>query len=335
MEGDALSIRPGNGVEVLGREVTCRFDPHRISSTGLNCISHAHSDHLPRGFEGEKAIASRVTLRCASERLGRKLHEETSPHVQMLEAGHIRGSRMFLLDGGSKVLYTGDMCPEDRFGMRGAKPVKADALIIESTYGSRGWDFPPREEIGAVIKDWVEDNLAQDFSVALMTYPLGKSQLLLDFLGELEPYLVDNVLCSTQWVEEEGEERFRYRAVPEGAVNAPSLYICSTAARKGAVLQRLQKGKLRTAYISGWALRRGFFNHMRVDEGFPLSDHAGHDELLSFVKGCDPNIVYTNHGFDEDLASDITRELGIEAKALKSLKKKEGAKGSQKKLAEF
>jgi putative mRNA 3-end processing factor len=335
MEGDALAIRSGNGIEVNGQEITCRFDPHRLASDGLNCISHAHSDHLPRGFEGDKAIASRITLRCASERLRRKLHEDSSPHVQMFEAGHIRGSRMFLLNGGTKVLYTGDMCPEDRFGMKGARPVKADVVIIESTYGARGWDFPPREEIGEVIKDWVEDSIAQDFSVALMTYPLGKSQLLLDFLGGLEPYLIDNVLCSTQWVEEESGEKFHYRAVPEVEVKSPSLYICSTGARKGGLLQKLQKGKLRTAYISGWALRRGFFNHMRVDEGFPLSDHAGHRELLSFVKGCNPKVVYTNHGFDEDLASDITKELGIEAQPLKSLGKKEKAKSSQKKLAEF
>lgn len=173
MEGDALAIRPGNGVEATVGDVACRFDPRRITAEGLNCISHAHSDHLPRGFEGDSAIASRITLRCASERVGRKLKEDSSPHVKMLEAGHIRGSRMFLLDGGTKVLYTGDMCPEDRFGMRGARPVKSDVLIIESTYGSRGWDFPPREEIGAVIKDWVEDSIHQGFSVALMTYPLG------------------------------------------------------------------------------------------------------------------------------------------------------------------
>jgi len=335
MEGDALSIRPRNGIEVTNGQFTCRFDPSKLMSEGHNCISHAHSDHLPRSLEGDGAIASRITLRCASERLHRPLKEDHCPYITMLDSGHIRGSMMFLVENGTRVLYTGDMCPEDRFGMKGARPVKTDVLIIESTYGSKGWDFPPREEIGAVIKDWVEDSLAQDFSVALMTYPLGKSQLLLDFLGGLEPYLIDNVLCSTQWVEEEGGERFRYRAVPEVAVRSPSLYICSTGARKGEVLQRLQKGKLRTAFISGWALRRGFFHNMRVDEGFPLSDHAGHRELLSFVKGCDPKVVYTNHGFDEELASGITKELGIEARSLKSLRKKEGAKGSQKKLAEF
>jgi putative mRNA 3-end processing factor len=335
MEGDALAIRPGNGIEVIGEGLICRLDPRRLEGEAVNCISHAHSDHLPRGFEGDKAIASRITLRCASERLGRKLREGSSPHVKMLDAGHIRGSKMFLLDGGTKVLYTGDMCPEDRFGMKGARPTKADALIIESTYGARGWDFPPREEIGGVIRDWVEDSLAQGFSVALMTYPLGKSQLLLDFLGGHEPYLMDNVLSSTQWVEEEGGESFHYRAAPEVGAKAPSLYICSTGARKGALLQRLQKGKLRTAYISGWALRRGFFNNMQVDEGFPLSDHAGHQELLSFVKACDPRVVYTNHGYDEELASEITKRLGIEAKPLKSLEGKEKAKRAQKKLAEF
>lgn len=333
MEGDALSIRPGNGIELVSGEVTCRFDPHKLTRESVNCISHAHSDHLPRSMESDRAIASRVTLRCASERLGRKLVEDESPHVRMLDSGHIRGSRMFLVDGGAKVLYTGDMCPEDRFGMKGARPAKADALIIESTYGQRGWDFPPREEIGRVIRDWAEDSLAQGFSVALFTYPLGKSQLLLDILGDLEPYLVDNVLCSTRWVEEEGGEEFRYRPC-QGCSSAPSVYICSTGSMKGATVQGLRKGKLRTAYVSGWALRRGFFNHMRVDEGFPLSDHAGHDELLEFVRACGPSIVYTNHGFDEDLASDIRMRLGIEALPLKELKAPR-QKRTQRKLAEF
>ncbi|MCU0862102.1 MAG: hypothetical protein MUE65_07270 [Methanomassiliicoccales archaeon] len=334
MEGDALSIRPGNGIELVSGEVTCRFDPHKLAGEGLNCISHAHSDHLPRSMESDRAIASRVTLRCASERLGRRLVEDESPHVRMLDSGHIRGSRMFLVDGGAKVLYTGDMCPEDRFGMKGARPAKADALIIESTYGQRGWDFPPREEIGRVIRDWAEDSLAQGFSVALFTYPLGKSQLLLDILGDLEPYLVDNVLCSTQWVEEEGGEEFRYRPC-QGCSSAPSVYICSTGSMKGATVQGLRKGKLRTAYVSGWALRRGFFNHMRVDEGFPLSDHAGHDELLEFVRACGPSIVYTNHGFDEDLASDIRMRLGIEARPLKELKEEGRRKRTQRKLMEY
>ena len=334
MEGDALTIRPGNGIEVRTSQLTCRFDPHRIVGEGFNCISHAHSDHLPRGFEGDRAIASRVTLRCASERLGRKLVEDESPHIRMLESGHIRGSRMFLVDGGARVLYTGDMCPEDRFGMRGARPVKTEVLIIESTYGSKGWDFPPREEVGAVISDWVEDSLSQGYSVAMFTYPLGKSQLLLDFLGNMEPYLVDNVLCSTQWVEEEAGERFRYRQVQGEDVKSPSLFICSTGARKSPLLHRLRKGKLRTAYVSGWALREGFYNYMRVDEGFPLSDHAGHKELLDFVRGCDPKLVYTNHGYDAELAADIGRELGIEALPLKELRKG-GAKGSQSKLVNY
>jgi putative mRNA 3-end processing factor len=82
-------------------------------------------------------------------------------------------------------------------------------------------------------------------------------------------------------------------------------------------------------------LRRGFFNHMRVDEGFPLSDHAGHDELLEFVRACGPSIVYTNHGFDEDLASDIRMRLGIEARPLKELKEEGRRKRTQRKLMEY
>jgi hypothetical protein len=54
-----------------------------LTSDAVNCISHAHSDHLPRGFESERAIASRITLRCASEGGCRGF----LAHVQMLERG--------------------------------------------------------------------------------------------------------------------------------------------------------------------------------------------------------------------------------------------------------
>ncbi|MEM0449016.1 MAG: MBL fold metallo-hydrolase RNA specificity domain-containing protein [Methanomassiliicoccales archaeon] len=332
MEGDALSIRPGNGIELRSGELIYRFDPARLTGDGVNCISHAHSDHLPRSFEVERAIASKVTLRCASERLGRRLIEDECHHVSMFDSGHIHGSRMFLVDGGSKVLYTGDMCPEDRYGMRGARPVKTDILIIEATYGKKGWDFPPREEMGNVIHDWVEDNMAQGYSVALFTYPLGKSQLLLEILDDLDPYLMDTVLESTRWVEEEEGCCFRYRHCKSPSPH-PSAYILSTGSLKGSVAQQLLKGRTRTAYVSGWALRRGFYNHMRVDEGFPLSDHAGHAELLEFVRGCSPKMVYTNHGFDKDLAEDIRRELGIEAMPLKELREAGKPKRQQTKLS--
>ena len=72
MAGDAPLIRLNNGIEITG-ETKCYFDPRKIKKDAINCISHAHSDHLPRSFESHKAIASAVTLRCASERVKRTI----------------------------------------------------------------------------------------------------------------------------------------------------------------------------------------------------------------------------------------------------------------------
>ena len=39
-------------------------------------------------------------------------------------------------------------------------------------------------------------------------------------------------------------------------------------------------------------------------------------ELIAFVKGCDPEVVYTHHGSADTLAEEIKKRLGIEARSL-------------------
>jgi Cft2 family RNA processing exonuclease len=58
-----------------------------------------------------------------------------------------------------------------------------------------------------------------------------------------------------------------------------------------------------------------------MDQGFAYSDHADFYELIDFVKRCDPSIVYTHHGAEETLASEIKKRLGITAIPLRREKK--------------
>ena len=67
---------------------------------------------------------------------------------ELLNAGHIAGSNMFLVRGEKAVLYTGDMSTRDRFGMEGARPIKTDVLIIESTYGDPSYRFDSDSDPG-------------------------------------------------------------------------------------------------------------------------------------------------------------------------------------------
>jgi putative mRNA 3-end processing factor len=56
---------------------------------------------------------------------------------------------------------------------------------------------------------------------------------------------------------------------------------------------------------------------MRVDTAFPLSDHADYAELMEFTRRVGPEIVYTIHGSDKQLARDIREKLGIDAVPLR------------------
>ncbi|MGD0816827.1 MAG: MBL fold metallo-hydrolase [Methanomassiliicoccales archaeon] len=325
MEGDALEVRlcpGGQGVELQMGETKFFFDPRSTPDGGVHCISHAHSDHLPsatKKLEGRSIVCSPITATLASKRLKRPLIKpivaSTHPDVEMLNAGHIAGSNMFLVKGGRTVLYTGDMSTRDRFGIEGARPIKTDVLIIESTYGDPSYKFPATDKIARVIKDWVEDSMSSGYSTALFAYPLGKSQELIRMLSEFEPFIEGSVLECTRHIESHGTE-YCYR--PFDATNGPDtpcVMVCSTNAKNG-LTSRMRRGHLRTAAVSGWAISSSFKYQMGVDEAFPFSDHADFEELIEFVKGCDPEVVYTHHGSADTLAEEIKRRLGIEAKSL-------------------
>ena len=316
MAGDAPLIRLNNGIEVTG-ETKCYFDPRRIKADAINCISHAHSDHLPKSFESNKAIASSVTLRCASERVKRIIEPDQSDRVEMHDAGHIIGSQMFLLKDSQKVLYTGDLCPQDRMGMLGARPVKTDTLLIEATYGRPRYVFPHRDEIAKVMRDWVEDNLAQGHPVALMTYALGKSQVLARYFSDLEPYLHGSVWNNTKIVEECCGDPYSCRCYDAEKMDGPFLMICPMERRASDFRSYWHKRGVRFAVVTGWVMDGWWKRSYGVDEGFPLSDHADFLELIEFVRGCSPSRVYTTHGFSEELAVSIQDKLGIEAIPLK------------------
>ena len=51
---------------------------------------------------------------------------------------------------------------------------------------------------------------------------------------------------------------------------------------------------------------------------FPLSSHADFDQLISFVKACDPEQVFVFTGFAEDLRRALGSKLGLDARAVPS-----------------
>ncbi|MGA9141058.1 MAG: MBL fold metallo-hydrolase [Methanocella sp.] len=302
-----------NGISVFsGRQYHC--DPRRCARDSVNLVSHAHFDHVPSSFNGS-IVCSEITGAIACERTGSRLPVAGCSDVTMLDSGHVPGSTMFLIEGDRKVLYTGDLCTRRKYFSPGAQPVKADTLIIESTFGRNKYVFPPTEEVVQAMRDWAEDNAAKDLHSVIYAYTFGKAQEVLSEMSGFDLYATVPIIKMNDILTQFGH-RFEARPVPDKPAG-PAVIVSSSAGRNDPGVKKFLAAGARTASVSGWAIDTGHRYAARVDTAFPLSDHADYDELMEFTRRVGPEMVYTFHGSDKQLARDIREKLGIEAVALR------------------
>lgn len=309
----SASISSSNGIAISTEDGTFRLDPGRTVIGDFNVISHAHSDHLPRGGKETSVIASRKTLELARMRTRKQYTATKHGSVKLLEAGHVPGSKMVYVRDELSYLYTGDFCTKRKVYLENAKAVKTDVLFVESTYGLPRYTFPDPVELAGVIRDWTADSLSRGNSVLFSLYPLGKAQEMQVILKGMPIYADESVqrhnsivFGRENWVKPVSELR-----------SEPSVVISSGRRIMGTLPHSIRR-KLLTATASGWSSDGGYRGRGGYDEAFPLSDHCDYEDLMQFVRKCSPSMVYTVHGFDRELASSIRKDLGIEAEALRS-----------------
>jgi len=305
-------IQLGNGILVEVDGCKYRFDPKRVFEGDICMVSHAHSDHLPSSFRSSKVICSEVTADFVKARKKKEVTICSDERVKMLDAGHIAGSSMFLVQGDEDYLYTGDYCTREKGSTKGAKPHKCDVLITEATYGLPRYVFPDHREIMSLARDWLEDLIREGTSAILLAYPLGKSQELAAALKDLPLVMHPTIAANNRILRKHGYD------LPETEFDLertkpPFVYITSGLGKDSLRVGSLKKHGARTAAFSGWALDRGFASLSRLDEAFPISDHSGFNELLEFVRRCSPSSVFTTHGFAKEFADNVRRHLGIPA----------------------
>ena len=302
-----------NGISVFsGRQYKC--DPRRCARDAVNLVSHAHFDHVPSSFAGS-VVCSEITGAIMSDRTGSSLQEGACEDVALLDSGHVPGSTMFLIDGDRRILYTGDLCTRHKYFSPGARPVKADILIIESTFGRDKYVFPPADQTIKSIRDWAGDNAAKGLHSVIFAYAFGKAQEIIACLEGFDVYATAPVIRINRILGRFGQT-LDAKPLP-GEPEGPVVVVAPSAGRYDPGVRKFLAAGARTASVSGWAVDPGHKYAMKVDEAFPLSDHADYRELLDFTKAVGPEAVYTFHGSDKALARDIQHKLGIEATPLK------------------
>ncbi len=303
------------------------LDPHGARPFAF--VSHAHADHFA---PHQRILCSRGTHQLIRARYGLRdaeylvldfgeSCEERGFRFTVLPAGHIAGSAQLLvedLEGGGSLLYTGDFKTRESLTAEKIEIPRADLLIMETTYGLPRFCFPPNEETIRHLASFVRMTLDEGEIPVLQGYSLGKAQELIAQVRRHHPGVSFQVHQAVKRMN---------RAVTELGFELPdcelfdpkerppegSVVVIPPNANKSRAVRNL-KGA-RTAVATGWAMHPGARFRYRVDEVFPLSDHAGYDDLLAFVEAVDPDQVFTLHGSAAEFATDL-RARGHEAWSL-------------------
>jgi len=281
----------------------------------VSYLSHAHSDHR---FSSSNIICSKATAELVDIRNWRDRFEKEDLKISLHSSGHILGSTQLLVENGERFVYTGDFKLEkDVFGFE-AEILKCDELMIESTYGSREWKFPPRESVYEEILDWVMNSIERKENIIFGAYALGKSQEIIKLLNKIGTPLIHpkiekiceiyekngfeikRIVLGTDKAKELLDEPF-IAILPQGMVTKDL----------GKYISKGSKRKVLTAVATGWACRF----RMNVDKTFVLSDHADFFDLLKYIELSEAKKIYCCHGQNKTLAKQL-KEKGFDAVAI-------------------
>lgn len=286
-------------------------------------VSHAHSDHTARH---RRILCTPETARLMQVRMGGKFQNfETLAYREqrsfdnwsatLLSAGHVLGSAQLFIDSSEgSLLYTGDFKLRAGLSSEPAAADHAETLIMETTFGLPRYHFPPAEEVLRQVVKFCIEAIEDGETPVLLGYALGKAQEILASLrGTGLPIMLHGAVEKITRVYQEYGVEFPPFVPYDAATVAGHVLICPPNVNGSRMLAKIKPR--RVAALTGWAIDAGAVHRLQVDAAFPLSDHAGYDDLLRHVEDVRPQRVLTLHGFAQEFARDL-RERGIDAWAL-------------------
>jgi putative mRNA 3-end processing factor len=157
----------------------------------------------------------------------------------------------------------------------------------------------------------------------LLGYTLGKAQILTNVFRHWKPLIVhDSIDEMNKLYSEFGVSMDNYVTFSDAeksdmlSSHQPWLLIAPITSCKNGFLKYMKKkyGAISIGF-SGWAVKPYYKYALGLDHCLPLSDHCDYNDLISVVKKCNPEKIYTFHGFAESFAENLNL-LGFDADPL-------------------
>ena len=304
------------------------FDPAATRSMERDAhifISHAHSDHT-LGFQSSVMKYSTKETKRIFEKLrertvrnwrpveyGRKIRVGDT-EILTLNAGHMLGSAQFQVTTPDQTyVYTGDLNCVSTLTTEAAEVPECDTLVIEATYGDPSFIFPRRERTYARIVNWALREVKNGRMPTFHVYSSGKSQ---EIVRLFNVYTKLPVVCAS--VVGRANEAYNEAGVDLSFVEAETaegrrllrkgdcVYVTTTGSNSSVPNHASE------AMATGWAVRFGSGTYA----SFPLSSHAGFDQLVKYVAKTAAKRVYAFTGYSELISKHLRRELKVEADPL-------------------
>jgi|TARA_B100000315_G_scaffold19309_1_gene17008 putative mRNA 3-end processing factor len=320
-----IKITTQNGITINYDNKRIDLDPVRKSNGDYKFISHAHMDHMGGKNSNGSIIASEETVFLAAQRgVKLKLATNIPKDITLVNSGHILGSRGIILDEG-KIFYTGDFAVKPRAFLRGCDHKECNILIIESTFGKKDFIFPSISDIQEKVNQLISELFSRGIPVILMGYSLGKAQILSHLFSSWDPIYVEKSVWEMNKAHinlgvDIREDLILYDIAKHGGFlqKRPWVLISPMQNRYNNFVSNLKKkyGAITVAF-SGWSVDPRYKYKIKADHAFPLSDHSDFNELVDMAKRCNPNRIYTVHGFAEEFAAHL-RSIGFDARPLSS-----------------
>ncbi len=251
--------------------------------------------------------------------------------VELTPAGHIPGASMMLYRGQKDVLFTGDLQTIPTHLVGGAEPVLCDVLVTESTYAGR--DHPDRKETERRFRHRIAETVERGGKVIVPAFAVGRAQEVLMALAAsgFEIYL-DGMARTVNEIYLGAPDYLadarRFRRALEGVhvVRGPTerrkaLREADVVVTTGGMLDggpvlyyigELYRDAKSSIFLTGYQVE-GSNGRQLMDEGtltiddatvhpacevekFDFSAHAGHSELVRFIKETRAQTVVLMHG---------------------------------------
>jgi putative mRNA 3-end processing factor len=234
--------------------------------------------------------------------------------IVTLNAGHMLGSAQFqVITRDHTYVYTGDLNCVNTLTTEAAEIPECDTLIIEATYGDPSFIFPRRERTYARIVNWALREVKNGRMPTFHVYSSGKSQ---EIVRLFNVYTKLPVVCAS--VVGRANEAYNEAGVDLSFVEAETaegrrllhkgscVYVTTTGSNSSVPSHASE------AMATGWAVRFSSGSYA----SFPLSSHAGFDQLLKYVARTGARRVYVFTGYSELISEHLRRELKVEADPL-------------------